>query len=197
MGEPKLLLPWKQGMVIDHVLGTWVQSPVDEVVIVVRKDDSALRKSCEKWHVAVVTPEVDPVDMKTSVMAGMRYLQQAHSPADHDCCFVSPADVPELDAPLITELMSRYRERAFDSGEKNRPMLVVPRYGARPGHPSLFRWEALRLVDSLDQNEGLNRLVETVAKHHVDRPSSTRPKDIDTPEDYQRIRAENSVRERN
>ena len=39
MGEPKLLLPWGQSTIIEHVLAVWCASRVEAVVMVVHPDD--------------------------------------------------------------------------------------------------------------------------------------------------------------
>ena len=56
MGEPKLLLPWGNSTIIEHVVATWQASQVDELVVVVRADDKALYNLLGKLDVHVVAP---------------------------------------------------------------------------------------------------------------------------------------------
>ena len=188
MGEPKLLLPWGEHRVIDQVLMSWTQSVVDEVVLVVRKKDTALRLACEKWPVTVVTPLLDPEDMKASVIAGLQWLQQHSNPSECDGCFVCPADVPGISPELIDCLMACYRRREAEATDELCPPLVVPRFGDRQGHPSLFSWMTTREIPSLPEKVGLNHLVEQLTKRYVEFPAEARLPDMDTPQEYRDLR---------
>ena len=54
MGQPKLLLPWKDGMIIDATLQAWAARRVEQVVVTVRADNRQLQKRCLKHPVEVV-----------------------------------------------------------------------------------------------------------------------------------------------
>ena len=94
MGQHKLLLPWKSGAIIDAVLGAWSDSCVDRIIVVMRQSDQALRDACGAWDADIVCPEVDPVDMKASIQAGLTFLQREYSPTAADRWMVAPADLP-------------------------------------------------------------------------------------------------------
>lgn len=189
MGEPKLLLPWAGHTVIDQVLRIWTESSVDHVVIVVRRGDANLRRVCEKWPVSVVAPLQDPRDMKESLLVGLEALDETVGPSGHHACFFSPADVPGISHRLIEPLLECYR-RLLDvtGGNAAASPLVVPRFGGRPGHPSLFAWEATKQIAALGRGEGLNCLVERLPKHYVDFAVGERLPDIDTPAEYRKLR---------
>ena len=186
MGRPKLLLPLCDGLVIDRVLKAWTQSRVDETVVVVRKDDSELRAACQRWSVSVVSPEVDPFDMKASVMAGLNWLDRTRQPKDDDLCFIAPADVPTIHSGLMDHLIDEF-ESCYQQQGRSTPRLVVPQFGDRPGHPTLFRWSVTRQIASLGDNKGINQLVDRHRKHCVKFPASARVGDIDTPDEYQQL----------
>jgi len=129
MGQPKLLLPWNGWTVLDQVLCAWTESLVENIVVVVRRDDEALQVACRRWPVHLVQPMDDPPDMKSSVLAGLTFLSEFWQPADEDRCFVAPADLPRLSAELIDQLLAT-----------NVPTekIVVPQFEDRTGHPALF-----------------------------------------------------------
>ena len=191
MGRPKLLLPLGNGLVIDRVLQAWTRSRVDQTVVVVRKDDSELRAACQQWSVEVVSPETDPVDMKASVMVGWRWLDRKHHPHDEDLCFVAPADVPTIHRGLIDQLID---VSMSSEGERSGPRLVVPQFGDRPGHPTLFPWSVTRQIAALEPDAGINQLVDRHLKHCVKFPASERVADIDTPDQYQQLLDRESYR---
>ena len=189
MGQPKLLLPWAGHTVIDQVLGVWTSSAVEGVVIIVRRDDTDLRRACEKWPVTVVSPQQDPEDMKASLQVGVRWLEETVGPVGSDACFLSPADIPGISDDLIEALLECYRRlQPSVDGEFAQCQVVVPRFGERPGHPSLFRWDATKQIATLAEDEGLNRLVERLRKQFVDFSADARLPDIDTPAEYRRLR---------
>ena len=191
MGQSKLLLPWAGGTVIDQVLGVWASSQVERVVIIVRRDDGELRRACEKWPVTVVSPKQDPEDMKASLLVGLQWLEEAVGPVGHDACFLSPADIPGISHYLIEPLLECYRGgQASTEGDVAQTQVVVPKFGERAGHPSLFRWDATKQIANLAEDEGLNRLVDRLQKKYVHFSAEARLTDIDTPAEYRKLRSE-------
>ena len=48
MGEPKLLLPWRDGTLIEHVLAQWLASRVACLTVVVHPEDVELAAICRR-----------------------------------------------------------------------------------------------------------------------------------------------------
>ena len=205
MGQPKLLLPFRDGTVLDAVLGAWTASRVDVVVAVVRADDCELQNACRRWPLEVVCPDEDPADMKASVLVGLRWIEVNCEPSAADACFVSPADLPRIESSVIDRLIDTWldAERSCDANGKAATdrkagvdidanmsvgcdfgSLVMPQFGDRVGHPALFPWPATRMIDELTKDEGIDRIVKRQPKRMVAFPAGKRFSDIDTPEDY-------------
>lgn len=179
MAEPKLLLPWKKGTVIDAVLRAWTSSRVQEVVVVVRKDDQALQQACRNWPVHVIHPAVDPPDMKHSIECALRYVDDRFHPSPADCCFFAPADIPQLTSDIIDQMLTVMTGRPVSE-----PVVLVPTFGDRSGHPVLIPWTMTHAVFELADDEGLNALVERSRKESVRFPVARYFSDLDTPEEY-------------
>jgi molybdenum cofactor cytidylyltransferase len=177
MGQPKLLLPWSHGKLIDQVLEAWTSSRVSHVVVVVRRDDPELCRACERWPVVVVRPEDPPGDMKASVQIGLRYLESQFQPTANDRCFIAPADLPTLTSKIIDRLIDT--ESDFSS-------IVVPQFGDRQGHPALVPWEITGEIFQLAEDEGVDRVVQRHKKTAVPFAPEDAINDVDTPEEYQR-----------
>ena len=175
MGQPKLLLPWRDGLLIDHVLNAWTTSNVDEVVVVVRKDDEALTRACRSHRVHIVHPPEAPKDMKESLQCGLSEIDKMWSPKPNDSCFLAPADLPTLSHQLIDQLL------CVDCDES---VIVLPRFGEKPGHPVRLPWPITRELFELSADEGLDRIVARNRKCEVPFPAQAKTKDIDTPADY-------------
>ncbi|MFO0903540.1 MAG: nucleotidyltransferase family protein [Pirellulales bacterium] len=186
MGRPKLLLPWRNAAIIDAVLQTWLAARVDRVVVVVRADDQALANACQAAaeaagdeRLAIVRPTPDPLDMKASVAAALRWLATHEQPTDDDVWLLAPADLPTLSRETIERMLA-----AADSGRRE---ICVPLHGGRRGHPVVFPWRLACAVDQLGEDEGINRLLTMHPVREVPDELESPPSDIDTPADYARM----------
>jgi molybdenum cofactor cytidylyltransferase len=178
-GQDKLLLPWGGETVIDRVLRAWTQSSVTSVIVIVRKENVALQKACRRWSaIELVIPERDPEDMKRSIQIGLGHVAEKWQPLESDRWMVAPADLPTLNAPLIRQLVEASR---------NSDSIVVPRFGDRRGHPVAFPWSLVPDVFRLQQDQGINQLLEDRSVQWLDLPTGQHPDDIDTPADYLRL----------
>lgn len=177
MGQPKLLLSWRESTVIEAVIRAWVASGVSATVIVVHPDDAPLADVCRKTGAEVVVAPRPPVDMKASVALGLAHLSQ-RQPKEEDVWLVAPADTPTLTPQAIGQVLAAYRPEC--------PSIIVPEYHGRRGHPVLFPWPIGREVETLGASEGLNVLFQrhAVQMAQVDDPSILA--DLDTPDEYRK-----------
>jgi molybdenum cofactor cytidylyltransferase len=179
MGRPKLLLPWGDSTLMEHVLAAWRTSRVGQVVVVVRPDDRALGELCSAVGAEVVMPDVAPPEMRVSVQLGLEHVEQHHAPNSSDVWLLAPADMPGLSAGLINRLL--------ESHDAQSPSVVVPTFGGKRGHPVLFPWALAEQVKRLDANEGVNALVERHRPRLLDGDDQAVLHDLDTPQDYDRL----------
>lgn len=184
MQQPKLLLPWNGSTIIDCVLRAWCNSNVSYVTVVLRRDDVTLSKVCEKWPVEIVRADRAPRDMKESIQLGLRRVVEVHEPTGRDRWMVAPADLPQLDAGLINQLIA---------AAASQPGVTVPRFGGRQGHPVLLPWGLSADVFALGADEGLDRVLEKQEINFVHFPAKWRATDVDTPEEYVRLKDDCAV----
>ena len=188
IGRPKLLLPLADGRaLIDHVLMAWRGSSVDGIVVVMRRDDAPLAKRCAGPRTAIVQPDVDPPDMKSSIAAGIQYLLESRPPAADDAWLVAPADMPLLSAQAIDAVIAAYRQQlaARDTAHANLPLqIVVPHHAGRRGHPVLLPWSIAAEVTALGPDEGLKQLIARHPLLVIDVADAGILTDVDTAEDY-------------
>lgn len=189
MGRPKLLLPWGDGTVLSQVLGAWRASRVSRVLLVVHPADDAVAELGGKLGASVVRAKSPPAEMKDSVALGLAEVARQFAPTAADAWLVAPADMP-----LVTPAMVDSVVGAYEVGRKS-PAAAETIYTAaisgKRGHPVLFPWPLAAEVERLAGSEGLNTIV---ARHPVievevaSAEGSTPFADLDTPEDYQRLR---------
>ncbi len=186
MGQPKLLLPWRGGTVIEHVLCVWRDSGVEQVVMVVHPLDDRLAELGAAGGAHVVRPETPPPDMKASVRLGLQWVATA-GPLPCDAWLLAPADMPGLTATAIASLVAAYGA-SVSNGESSAP-IWVPSYRGRRGHPVLFGWSMAAEVAHLAEGEGLNALLARHVVREVEMADPSICEDLDTPADYDRLRA--------
>jgi len=180
MGQAKLLLPWQGKSLIEHVLDVWQQAAPTEVLVVVRADDERLIEIVERSGAHLVVPKVPPPEMKFSVRAALDVIERDYSPDDGDAWLLAPADMPQLEAASIRRVLDAHRERE--------PSIIVPTFEKRRGHPVLFPWPLAAAVSQLGPDEGVNALLRRHPVRLVEVASPGVLSDVDTPEDYRRVR---------
>lgn len=185
MGRPKLLLPWGETTVIEHVLARWQASRVEQVVVVVDPADERLAAICRAAGVQVVVPPVASPEMKDSVDRALEWIA-SQGPAADDAWLVAPADMPTLRPTVIDRLIAAHAAALGSSAP--RP-IRAPQHAGRRGHPVLFPWPMAADVARLGPDEGLNVLLARHGVECLDVEAGAIPEDFDTPEDYDRLRA--------
>ncbi|MBC8355600.1 MAG: nucleotidyltransferase family protein [Planctomycetes bacterium] len=180
MRQDKLLLPWRNTTVIGSLLAAWRTSDVDEVIVVMRQDQSELLTLC--GNATVVIPPIAPPEMKDSVLAALRHIRKAFSPAETDVWLLAPADMPQLDPSVANQVLAAH--------DPDSPAIIVPTTSGKRGHPVLFPWSFASLVETLSDTEGVNALLERCPVRELECRSRSIHGDLDTPDDYERLRDE-------
>ena len=184
MGRPKLLLPLGGTTVIARMLSILKRPEITATVVVVRPDDEPLRAAVAECGAIPLQPAVPPPEMRQSVEEALRYLERQFHPRPDDGWLLAPADHPLLDPAVIDQLISAWR---------NAPgKILVPTCRGKRGHPTLFPFRLVPEVFALPPDQGLNSLLRLRAGEteqiEVDSPAVI--SDLDTPEDYERLRDE-------
>lgn len=180
MGTHKLLLPFGEQTVIERVLASWLASRVDRVVVIVRPGDREVSEIGQRMGADVVAPGSTPAEMKDSVALGVAHIEESFSPVASDAWLLAPADMPRLDASVIDRLLETYHP--------DRPATLVPVSSGRRGHPVLLPWSRAAEVHTLPVGKGINSLIQAGQIVEVELQDAGIHDDLDTPEDYRRLR---------
>jgi molybdenum cofactor cytidylyltransferase len=181
MGRPKLLLPLGDRTVMARLLAALDVPGIDARVVVVRKSDTELRDEVMRCGATVVSPDVDPPDMRSSVEAALAWIRDAFHPADDDAWLLAPADHPVLDRDMVAGLVATFAAL--------HPRFLVPIFEGQRGHPLIARWDTVQDVFSLPHDVGLNHLLRSHAADVGELPANNAAVlcDLDTPDDYERL----------
>jgi CTP:molybdopterin cytidylyltransferase MocA len=175
-GGGKLLAPYRGRPLIEAVLASLKDAPVEETAVVVGAGAERLRAVCEPYGVRIVENPGWQRGQSTSVRAGLGALGPGVRAA-----VVLLADQPLVGAGAIERLVA-----AFEEGAK----VAVATYGGRPRNPVLFSREVWPLLEAeLSGDEGarpfLRRHPELVTLVPCDGVGD--PADVDTAEDLRRL----------
>ena len=177
MGQPKLLLPWRDGCVLDAVLSQVAAAPFDDAVLVAGAYRARVEEIASGHGIRCVYNPDYAAGQSTSLIAGLNAL-----PADTAAMFIL-ADQPGLDAELLRRLVEAYQQ-------SNAPILQPRTSQGRSGHPVLFAPSLFAELRALSGDVG-GRPVLQAHKNEIQYLLTEDDgiwQDLDTPEDYRRLR---------
>jgi CTP:molybdopterin cytidylyltransferase MocA len=182
MGRPKLSLPLHGRTIIECVVTALREGGVDRVLVVVgphAADVGSLAEAAgaQVWHLRAETP-----DMRATVEIGLTVIEQRWRPEPSEPWLLVPADHPTLHSRIVQQLLREYDQR----GEAS---IVVPVCEGKRGHPAVLAWQHVEGIRRHAAGEGLNTYLrqQAPATREVVVASPEILRDLDTPEDYERL----------
>jgi molybdenum cofactor cytidylyltransferase len=180
MGRPKLLLPLAGKPIVQHVVDTALAAEVGEVVVVLGPDPEAVRTALRPdGRLRFAVNERSSEGQSTSLRAGLGAVAP-----EAEAAVILLADQPSVSPPALDAVL-----RAASGSLSADVVAVQASYDGTPAHPTLF----LRPVWSEVVEEGDHGARNWIRAHPERRllveVGGRPPQDVDTPEDYERIRA--------
>lgn len=183
MGQPKMLLPWGNTTVIEHVISVFAEAGVEDILVVTGAGDETLNKIVleNKSHYrvrSVFNENYLNGEMLSSIQCGLGELLQNKLP---DAVMIGLGDQPQVEAGSVRKVMEAFI--------KTQSPIVVPSYQMRRGHPWLVAqavWqELLELSPQQSPRDFLNaHSAHARDIHYVNLDTPSILADLDTPEDY-------------
>jgi molybdenum cofactor cytidylyltransferase len=183
MGRPKLLLPLGGRTVLEHVLTALRDGGVEHTLVVVGPHVPELAPLAEAAGAHVYRLPYETADMRATVERGLSWLEERFRPRPEDGWLLVPADHPALDAGVVRQLLAA---RAAHPGAS----IFVPTSAGRRGHPTLIAWKHVAGLRARPAGEGINAYMRLHAAETAEVPAAGAGvlRDLDTPEDYERLR---------
>lgn len=179
LGKSKQLLPLADQPVISYVIDSARQTHLSPLVVVLGAyaDEIEARLPELLQRAMIVRNDRYAEGQSTSLQAGIRVL-----PDDVDGALILLADQPEIEAPVIDEVMQAF--------EGSTALIVQAEYPEGPGHPVLLARELFPELLAISGDTGARGVMRSHAGEllRVPVPAYSRPEDIDTEDDYQRLR---------
>lgn len=177
MGQPKLVMRWGDHTVIEQVILTLQAAGIDNVIVVTGGSRDAVEEALQGSPVQIVfNPYFNQTEMITSLQAGIRAL-------DSDCqaMLVVLGDQPSIEPEIIRLILEQY--------DKEGDRLIIPSFQMHRGHPWLVARDLWDELLALREDQSMRDFLyahESVITY-VNVESATILKDLDTPEDYQKL----------
>lgn len=175
MGAFKQLLPFEGKTFVQCAVDNLMASGADEIIVVTGHRASDVRAALQDRAVIFAHNADYKSGMSTSIKHGIEAVSK-----DAEAVLIALADQPQIKAEVIRQLIETWK--------KDRPLILVPVFDGRNGHPVIFDISLKGEILSVNPREGLRQVV-LAHKDEVLRVEATDAVliDFDLPQDYNRI----------
>lgn len=177
MGQPKVLLPWANGTILEHILRQLVLARVREMVVVTGHEAERVAEAAGRFDAKVAHNRgYAQGEMLSSLQTGLRAL-----PASVSAALIVLGDQPRLQPGVVSALVTAYAE--------GKGSIIAPSYLHRRGHPLLIDrryWPELLALTEGAPRDVINRHAGEI--HYVNVNTDSVLRDVDTPDDYEEER---------
>jgi len=178
MGQPKMLLPWGKLTVLEHVIMTFQNTGIEDIIVITGGAHQEVEKLIHPGKVrGIYNTEFSNGEMLASIQCGLMSLKDQAT-----ATLIGLGDQPQVQEETVRLICKTFEEKES--------RLIVPSFQMRRGHPWLVErslWNALLEMRSpYSPRDFLNKYADEIQYVPVDNASILA--DLDTPEDYQRSR---------
>jgi molybdenum cofactor cytidylyltransferase len=175
LGQPKQLLPYGSGTLLDHVLGVARACPFDQLLCVVGGGAEGVREAVDLSGVSVVENLVYGEGCSSSIAAALGAVSERS-----DALVLMLGDQPGVGVSVVSALLA---------GRGDAPLAACAYEDGR-GHPLAFGRSMFGELATLHGDKGVWKLLDRHADLVVDVPvPGAIPLDVDTWDDYQAVLA--------
>jgi molybdenum cofactor cytidylyltransferase len=174
MGQPKLLLPWKEETLIHKTAQTALQALLDPVVIVTGSGGREIAQAVIDLPVTIAQNPDWRTGQSTSVRAGIQAL-----PASTRAVVFLLGDQPFVTTDLIQELIKTFL--------KKNCIILAPYVGQQRANPVIFDQSIFTNLCQLQGDAGARSIFAQYPPEAMSWPDERILLDIDTPEDYKKL----------
>jgi molybdenum cofactor cytidylyltransferase len=176
LGQPKQLLPYRSGTLLDHVLGTARASGFDQLIVAVGGSSADVRRRVDLSGADVVENPGYGEGCSSSIAAALHVVDPGS-----ELLVLILGDQPGVSPATV---------RALISGRRPETTLAVCRYDEGRGHPLAFSRAMFGELRALHGDKAVWKLLDRHAGEVVEVPiAGPIPPDVDTREDYDAVLA--------
>jgi molybdenum cofactor cytidylyltransferase len=179
LGQPKQLLEWRGRPLVAHVTRTAIDAGLEPVVVAIGYRAEDMRAALTSTGATLIENPRWPEGMSTSLQAGLSVL-----PGTVDAAIFLLVDQPRVSANHLNTMVALYRT----SGKQ----IVVSAFQGQRASPTLFDRSLFNELMRVSGDSGGRSVIQShadlVAVAEAD--DALALLDVDTPEDWQRIKNE-------
>ena len=183
MGEPKQLLPWGDGTVIESVVDVLLTAGSAPVVCVIGHQAAQMRSALRTSPAQIVyNSSYKRGEMLSSYQAGLRWLME-HS-GNTSGTLLALSDQPHLPVEVVQQVCAAAR--------RNLDAIIIPSYQMHRGHPIYLPHRLWAEVLALPLNATLRTVIQRHESliYYVNTNQAAILADLDTPKDYQHLQSQ-------
>jgi molybdenum cofactor cytidylyltransferase len=175
LGRPKQALPLGDTTLLGWVVRDVEASSLERIVVVVGGGGADVRAGLARGRARVVSNEEYASGCASSLLAGLDAAGAC------DAIMLLLGDMPGVDAEVIDAVRGAW--------ERERPWGLVTRYDDGLGHPFAFSTAAFPELRALHGDKAVWKLVDRPGRMATAAVARPLPRDVDTWEDYEAVRA--------
>jgi molybdenum cofactor cytidylyltransferase len=175
LGKPKQLLTFRGETLISRVVRAAAEAGCDPVVVVVGEIGDAIRQAIDGTGATIVENADWQSGLGTSIRRGLGEMARSI-----DAVLLLTCDQPFVDRGVIAALIAAQEETG-------KP-IVASSYANTLGVPALFQRSCFKALLALPDDSGAKKLIEDQAADVASIPFEAGAIDIDTPEDFERLK---------
>jgi molybdenum cofactor cytidylyltransferase len=173
MGQPKQLMSFGQGTILERTIDNLLNSAVSETIVVLGYREEEVRKTIAGKPVKIAINPDYQQGMSTSIIAGLKQIDKRAR-----AVLIALGDQPFVDSQTINSLVE-----AFIANKRG---IIIPVYQGRRGNPVIFgikyKGELLNLKGDIGGREIIKRHPNDVLEVAINCEGVLL--DIDTAENY-------------
>jgi molybdenum cofactor cytidylyltransferase len=179
LGQPKQLLEWRGRPLVAHVTRTAIDAGLEPVVVAIGYRAEDMRAALTSTGATLIENPRWPEGMSTSLQAGLSVL-----PGTVDAAIFLLVDQPRISANHLNTMVALYRT----SGKQ----IVVSAFQGQRASPTLFDRSLFNELMRVAGDSGGRSVIQAHADliAVAEAGDALALLDVDTPEDWQRIKNE-------
>lgn len=173
MGQPKMLLRWRESTVLQTVIAAFREAGIEDILVVTGAGAEQVEDLVAGSAQTVYNPEYIEGEMLSSIQAGLSARQ-----GRAEAALIALGDQPQVKLETIQRILEAYHTSGAG--------IIMPSFENRRGHPWLVGaryWEEIRALRAPSSMRDFFRVHGDEIRYAA-APDASVLADLDTPEDY-------------
>ncbi|MCK0108386.1 nucleotidyltransferase family protein [Flavobacteriaceae bacterium S0825] len=178
MGAPKQLLPWKEVTLIEGVITKVLHLNTFKAIVVLGANEDKIVPKITSYPIEIIHNLEWEKGLGNSIAFGIHHIKKNY---DVGGVFVTLADQPLIEATYLKVMIDLF--------ETDKNQIIATKYqNGKLGVPALFDKSYLLELSSIDGDKGAKSILEKYANSVITTQIDTNVFDVDTDEDYKRLK---------